>query len=237
MRLKTSRFAAGGLSALGLIFLGFGCATQEPASGGDSEEGQRSVEETGHLEGLAPESLPQHASCKVTQSWVTANRGHLPTQYDDLVRYPVPYRRDIYAALPEEIQSQLWREHLNRYLRAHPNLSQEQSALVQRVITAASPDLLGRRGEQRQISVSLEKEAVALFGKDEARRIFATMGTESAPQGRSAPQAKSAPQEQEHCYCSVEDDFCAVVCIWEDWCYHTPEGCGFLYSYPCDGWC
>lgn len=151
----------------------------------------------------------------------------LPHRYDDFVRYTMPQRQAIFGKLSGEARSRLWTEHLSRYVAAHPRLSASQLRVVQQAKTVVgSPATFARRRTpqvDRQLS-ALREDAIAVFGRDEARRLVATLG----------PAEDAAIPG---CSCSLQSDWCVGYCTGRHNCIPTPAGCGTLLAYPCVGTC
>jgi hypothetical protein len=88
-------------------------------------------------------------------------------------------------------------------------------------------------GAEEQALKSLEADAQKILGKEETRKVFATLGPESA-----APGAAIQPRD---CECSDISDYCPIF----DWCknqtelvcHHLPKACGMFYRYECNGTC
>jgi hypothetical protein len=155
------------------------------------------------------------------QAWVVAHRDQLPQAYDELIAHPLVYRKAIYRASTPAVRSQFWQEHLQRYRAAHPTLSAQQEAVLNRF-----QDLARTNGAT--LSKADEQAASDAFGPGEAHAIFATLGPESTTSAlRPADQV---------CNCTVGHDWCS-----DSSCHMTncaiEGGCGVLWSYDCNGLC
>lgn len=154
-------------------------------------------------------------------TWMKANAGSLPQTYQDLVKVPVPYRKAVYRTLPQDRQAQLWLDHLAEYRRTHPKLTPAQSDLITRLRAFVATKSASR-------NKALEGEVLEVFGLDEGRALVATLGP-----------ADVTPMLGCKCDCSTESDYC-----WTSGCRYAAcrcryyeQGCGFLYSYSCNGYC
>ncbi len=171
------------------------------------------------------------------RAWVETNRSRLPQRYDDVVTYPISYRRAIFSELAPQSQRQLWLDHLSRYRAAHPQLSAEQTAVIDQatdiVATECTFDSEPARGSDLHRNVQeLANRARQAFGDDEARALIATLG----PAGDSTTSA-AAPAGT-LCACS---DQCHDYCEGSRYCKYG--GCDFtrscctFWQWVCNGFC
>ena len=161
--------------------------------------------------------------------WVEANKDKLPTDYASFSEQPIPYRRAIYRRLPVATQQKLWSDHLNQYGRAHPDLTGEQRRVLSQAAAVIASAAFAQPHPQLTTKLdSLSTAAITAFGKAEAGAIFATLGPITAD--------KIAPQGIQ-CSCATASDYCGdpYRCFSAN-CDHT-GGCGFLWSYTCNGLC
>ncbi|MFC3982081.1 bacteriocin fulvocin C-related protein [Streptosporangium jomthongense] len=166
-------------------------------------------------------------------AWVNANRHRLPERYADFVAYSIVYRQSIFAALSPKSRSKLWSEHLKHYRLTHPNLSAEQLRVIElaSVVLAAEATFIEERdADVDRKLLEIQDAAVAVFGKEEARRLIAVLGPEDSSVGL-------VPD----CECStLSDYYCAGRCIVSSegrLCYWKPTGCGTGWIYQCNGTC
>lgn len=124
------------------------------------------------------------------RAWVEANRGQLPEQFDDFVAHPMAYRRAIFAELSLQVRSRLWSEHLARYRQDHPDLNQEQRAVLDQAQELfADPDTFATvRTEPDPELDQLKDAAIAAYGHTEARALIATLGPEEDHTGGTRPE-------------------------------------------------
>ncbi|MEV4457187.1 bacteriocin fulvocin C-related protein [Microbispora sp. NPDC049633] len=159
--------------------------------------------------------------------WVRANSGNLPQHYDDFIQYSKVYRQAIYTALPPQAQGQLWSEHLDRYVAAHPGLTAQQREVVAQARQLVSSGLLTAgepTGEAASRLHALRLAAIAAYGQDEAGALIATLG----------PKESRAAAAAVDCECTTADewwcDCVAALCT-------QFKGCGTLWQYRCNGLC
>ncbi|MGW3998474.1 bacteriocin fulvocin C-related protein [Amycolatopsis sp. NPDC004772] len=184
---------------------------------------------------------------------VTDRAGRLPQTYDEVTALPMADRRAVVGALTPRNRSNLWVEQIVRYRKSHPNLSAEQASVLDQASALAAvesvfqPKAIEEPAIEKQLQ-ELQRVAIAAFGKEEAGRILATLGTADAgtsasPQAQSLPLAGGGPLS---CNCSQESDFCAIACLPCQGCQGNPTrgvcvagypGCGLFYDYACDGMC
>lgn len=173
--------------------------------------------------------------CATAAAWAARNKGNLPRGYDEVIAYPMAYRRAIFSALPASAKSELWTEHLTRYQAAH-HLSPEQSAAIREGLRLARPALFEHRdspGARRSLD-ALRDSARAAFGPHAARAVFATLG----PSEPRSPAGAVPAGPDNTCSCSSADSWCDNNTYCQSgYCASTGSGCGLLYRYACDGLC
>lgn len=180
--------------------------------------------------GLAAPALASGSrSADATRRWVKANKGRLPTRYDDVVTYPMAYRRAIFQELEPAVRRQLWLEHFDRYRASHPELSAEQSAVIDRA-AAVMDKVFTTSGDHRAAVEGMKRDAIKAYGNAEARTLIATLG----------PPEKAA--DVPNCSCASFDDWCGNGQYCNDdaisgGCNRSDFGCGAGWIYPCDGIC
>lgn len=101
--------------------------------------------------------------------WATRNKGHLPSNYEEVLAYPVAYRKAIFAVSPPRIKSRLWVEALSRDRADRTDLTLEQKEVLDRAVELAADERLFNTPQERE---------VGLFGrlselKADAARVFA----------------------------------------------------------------
>ncbi|MBV9140068.1 MAG: bacteriocin fulvocin C-related protein [Pseudonocardiales bacterium] len=167
--------------------------------------------------------------------WVETNGDRLPDSYDDLIAFPVEYRKAIFSAQNPSVRSRLWVEHLTRYRSTHPNLSKEQRELIDQALTIVSVESIfalrqdWRNGTQQQLR-NLEDSALTIFGPDESYALIGTLGPSERPDSLLPG-----------CTCYIYNNWCNnnTVCSEAyNQCYPTTgSGCGAAWAFPCNGLC
>lgn len=155
------------------------------------------------------------------RAWVVANKDRLPQTYDALITHPLTYRKTIYRALTPDVRSQLWQEQFQRYRAAHPTLTTQQEAVLNRFQELA-------RANGATLNKADEQAATDAFGKSEAYAIFCTLGPHST--------ASSLRPADQVCNCTVGHDWCSDTSCHMTSCA-IEGGCGVLWSYDCNGLC
>jgi hypothetical protein len=119
--------------------------------------------------------------CDAAHTWIYEHHGAV-MGYDELLTYPVECRRFIYGAQPRSAQRTLWTTQLDRYKAAHPSLTEEQRAVLDRAIAFFSSERFGAEpGSPAWAAMEAEmheqeQQALRVFSKDEVRTLFAQLG-------------------------------------------------------------
>lgn len=185
--------------------------------------------------GRAP-ALAEPAECAMARRWVDKNRDRLPQSYEEVIAYPLAYRKAIFSAQTPSVQSQLWVEHLKRYRSTHPGLSEEQENLIERALTTVSDESIfdsqrDVKNDTEQRIKEIEKASEKLFGLDESYALIGTLGPSERPDASTINRG---------CTCAARSDYCTngSVCYSDvQNCLHTERGCGGFYKSSCDGLC
>ena len=117
-------------------------------------------------------------------AWVEAHKHSLPNTLAELSAFPIPFRKAIVAFVPPEVRLRFWREHLETFISSGA-LTEEQNAFVQETsdelptfFAAPSPNPTLKAWEAR---------ATKLFSRQDAARIFGTVGPPDPPEGLPLP--------------------------------------------------
>jgi hypothetical protein len=171
-------------------------------------------------------------------------------------RYPAVYRRAIMTSLSPADRSDAWRSQFERFLAAHPELSQAQISVVRSAIELASSDAftppMSPAVQQRITSVFAD--AQTLLGPKVATELFVTLGPKEAVNNalplteRLANHLRGwrvASANEGDCNCNIEIDTCDIgpdpwlqcselyTCDFDlDW-----PMCGPFWAWACTGWC
>ncbi|TJZ76086.1 hypothetical protein FCG67_18950 [Rhodococcus oryzae] len=169
--------------------------------------------------------------------WVSENLDRLPQSYDELLNFDVAHRKAIYRALPAENRSEMWIAQLQRYKESHPDLTDDQSRVLesaQKLAGQPSTFVDGpMRDDLHRELDELRVAAIDAFGIDEGRALFAMLGPADGEAARGNP----------GCGCSCVSDWCPGPCVCctdcqQCWCScNSWLGCGQFMLYPCKGTC
>ena len=121
------------------------------------------------------------------QAWVRRHADDLPQTLPELSRLPIPFRKAVVAAVTPEVRRALWRAHVESFLADEAGLREPQRAMILDAL-AAFPAIFGAdqaaaEGQMR----ALEARMRELFTREEAGRIFATLGPPEPPGGLPMP--------------------------------------------------
>lgn len=184
------------------------------------------------------------------REWVAANSANLPTDYDELAKYPVAYRLAAFRAHTPEIRSRLAREHFTRF-RSGNSLTPSQDKLIGELIAALGPEVYSPTGRDAQEALKgMCARIGALFSKEQAA-LLGTLGPPPTAESQVVSWLRTAKKFTtayilhasvlEDCTCAVRTD-CSGCVLSGGNCYpgncdsHWP-GCGCGFAFTCDGQC
>jgi hypothetical protein len=124
-------------------------------------------------------------SPKQIGEWLDRHPEALPQCLDDIVQFPVAFRRLMVARVSPEVRVRLWREHLESYLRPDSPLSAAQRQLVVNSISRL-PLLLAAPGPN-PVLTEWERQIAAVFSRREAALVFGMLGPPEPPEGIPLP--------------------------------------------------
>lgn len=167
--------------------------------------------------------------CLAAQEWVEQHRADLPATLDALVRFPIVYRRAIYAALPVEVRSRLWQDHWDQFIQDN-ELTDSQQELLIRVRDNVDRYLAMEPGDPEL--VRFEDEVRRTLGDELGRGAVAVLGP--TPVG-----VENEGLQTPDCACSIGSDWCGSghECLLGSNCNYQDWGCGTFGIYACDGLC
>jgi len=194
------------------------------------------------------------SECERRSEWLQSNRHELPVSYEELVAFPVEYRRAIMSTYDAETKLRMWRTHLDAMMAA-PETSVSERALLLQISQALRSDMFARplpvsaRGELRE----LEQIAKSGLSAGRALSALAIMGpadpvgwTWAAARVRAIAKLRSAfalSAMAPDCSCSRQSDWCMPLptsptseCQTKS-CQILGDECGTLWTYDCDGMC
>ncbi len=195
----------------------------------------------------------EEKECEVAARWVKENPREVPVTLDGIAALPSVYKRIVFNSLKPEQKSDLWREHLRRFL-ATEKLNDEQQAFVRMAIDFATPELyrdaLKTKTPQVQAQhtahhKAIREQALALFSP-QLRRAFAELGHRTAAPAPLPPSLRTvsfsvtspaATGTTGDCECEIGDNWCWIYHCKKGTCTPLSTGCGFLNCGPCNGMC
>lgn len=193
-------------------------------------------------------TLPASGQIRVT---LRNAAGRVEAAYDGLSSLNDVERQSAFRQLPAAMQDDVWMFHLERFLNAHEDLTDDEQALIYAAIgfLATGPAGMSHSDPSWQARVGrplgdLERRARTSCRHWVARQAFARLGPDKAsesPHGlRAHPNAGRSLFGP--CTCSVDHDWCCILPTCPEKCTGvscdvSTEGCGFLWKFPCDGMC
>lgn len=169
------------------------------------------------------------AAADSVKSWERKNAGSLPTTLRDLKPLPIAFRRAAYQEMTPVQKSAAWTEHLHEFATGASGLTSTQQSVLARTQAFAADTANFREPDLKAVD-ALSAEVQKAFGKEQAATMIAVLGPRE--QLDAAPSARA-------CTCAVASDYCtnSTNCFGGlQGCART-GGCGFFYSYICDGLC
>ncbi|TCC23202.1 bacteriocin fulvocin C-related protein [Kribbella sindirgiensis] len=169
------------------------------------------------------------------RDWVAANP--LPDTYDTFAKYPLTFRREIFAASAPEVRSRLWTAHLDQFRAARPSLTPEQHKVLDEARALVTrheiwePEQAGRSAVTARLR-ALRNAAIEAFSKPEAYAAIATLGPAPASLTQTARTGTA-----DTCPCATTDAWCGDLHCYPGNCDYRPSGCGTAWVEPCDGTC
>jgi len=187
----------------------------------------------------------EESSCGQAAAWVADHAGELPSTYDELAAYPPSLRRAIFAALPAETKSRLWREHLERWVEGHPGLEASAQAVIAEAMDLLASDMFAVMddAEKRQAYVDrlhgFEAKALGVMTPAELRGAFVDLGSFRTAAVVGEPIIKELPE----CDCALGEPGTVQECPRGKTCKDggckndSGAGCGLFHYVPCHGRC
>jgi hypothetical protein len=167
--------------------------------------------------------------------------------YASLDSLPMGERKSLVSRVSAQRKSDLWRLHLSLALIRTPNLRHDQQAVILSAIALAAPAFFDLRDKDPDWKSKIEGplkvlqvSALIVFSKDEASKIFATLGSPIVPSPTlttASVVVKTSSSPTPECSCSMSSDYCYTVCGGNLACTHSENGCGTLWQSACDGRC
>lgn len=187
------------------------------------------------------------------QQWgATLDQDSLAIAGDQIQNYPFAYRKSIMAASTPQRRSDIWRRHLQTYLKANAQLDVTAVNAINAIAALATPEYLSEPTPDTRAQVHVvADQIVALLGRDQAEYLLFYLGPKDGTFASFEPMSMKIENKlrslftlkafNQQCDCSMNWG-CA------DWRYNCvnwtncsqgngwPQ-CGWLWEDPCDGGC
>jgi len=117
---------------------------------------------------------------RAVAAWLEQNRGALPTDYDELARFPSAYRRAALLAFAPEHVSALVQEHLRRSIAARPEMTVLQREVISQAQQLFTPAWYSGPPEMHVAAWQGDfgQRIGDAFSVPERMRIFGSIGPE-----------------------------------------------------------
>lgn len=197
---------------------------------------------------------PDAGSCNSVAEWVDAHRAELPTRYEDLIKYPLIYRKKIQAALPLAAQRDAWLDQYRTY-RASGLLTERQKTFLLEAEGAIRfvYDETNTATARGHVADSITARAIAVLGRDLTHRIVFVLGPEDAKRDADVALFRVAmahpvnvpPVASINCTCHVlngggipspPECYAPMHCEASS-CTLQERGCGSMAAFSCNGDC
>jgi hypothetical protein len=119
------------------------------------------------------------------RDWLDRHPEALPRTLADLARYPMEFRRVMVNVVAPETRAGLWREHFESFLQPDSSLTEPQRQLLRETIPHL-PQLLAAPAPNPTMS-EWEQRVAAVFTRQEAARLFMSIGPLEPPDGIPLP--------------------------------------------------
>lgn len=173
-------------------------------------------------------------------------------------------RKEIYAALSVDQQSDLWMLQLEEFLAANPRLDLQQRDIAMEMVGLVASGVLQRQAspsteEATRANAQIERfgERASLAFSEKGQFVFTDLGPnavsiaiaaldrgdEEKPAGPRLARTQSARQLAAEgifdCNCNTTYDTCGLDdCVFHPQaCTRKPAGCGPMWAWGCNGWC
>ena len=172
---------------------------------------------------------------------------------DRVIFYPVAYRKEVMRALKPERRSEVWRDHIRRYVAERPWLSADVIPVLEAAMAVATPQALSTPSESDRAQIRLIAEQVEdLLGREEAEYLLYRLGPRDELQTASAEPLRMRLANYVRSLMVVEAQTspCSCALSWGCDGYSThcsslfecvPDEewpmCGWMWQDPCDGRC
>ena len=149
-------------------------------------------------------------------------------------------RKAVYARFDGAAKAELWTLHLAAFVAAHPELTDQQRAVIAEgrellksgVLEALKSESSGEAEDARNAMLTFEAKARRLFSRELYSAAFVRLG----PPTKSATVLRVSSLRPE-CYCNPNYDECGGGECYTGGCWVMPEGCGTFGWDICTGMC
>jgi hypothetical protein len=171
--------------------------------------------------------------------------------------YPAVYRRAILSALGPADRSSVWRVHFLKYRSTHPDLTPEQTAVIEEALEIATSDAFMPpiNPELKDQIQGTFNRAMAILGPKATQELFVSLGPTDNLRHNALPITqrfadrvrswRTVSARVPDCNCNPEIDTCDISpdpwlsCSEQYSCEFDLDWpmCGPLWAWACTGWC
>ena len=130
------------------------------------------------LETILLEALSTPDASQAVSDWaLNLSSAELNEAAARVQSYPLLYRKEILRLLPADKRAAVWRDHIEKYLSAHPELDASARQLLSEVLALITPETLGNvSAEARSRTQLLAGQLVAVIGKEPTLDLLYRLG-------------------------------------------------------------
>ncbi len=194
--------------------------------------------------GVGAVNLDHRTTRQRADAWAAAHASSQPTTLEELAAYPADYRQAIFNALPPAEQSRLWHVQLQRVLDTESNLTGEQRAFIQNVMTLATPASFMKDMPKPEVCNDIARLFTNPVQKEKVRAIavgatpvasLAATWVKVSERVRSAVQLGAAEYP---CSCrGLGLCECGLVAACVDGDCNSSQDCGCIWAGECNKMC
>ncbi len=161
-------------------------------------------------------------------------------EYRVLVSLQGAERKAVYARFDGAAKAGLWTLHLEKFVAAHPELTDEQRVLIAEARELLGSEVLQALESKSPAEVADAKNAIQAFEgratKSFSRELYSAAFVRLGPPTKSTTVLRVASFRPD-CYCNPNFDECDGGACSTGWCWTTPYGCGTFGGSMCTGMC
>ena len=119
------------------------------------------------------------------RAWLARHPEALPRNLAELARFPIPFRKVMVNAVPQEVRVALWQEHLETFLQPTSDITPAQREFLR----ATLPRLSGLLSAPapNPVMTEFEREMSQVFSREAAWALFGVLGPPEPPGGTPLP--------------------------------------------------